>query len=71
MTADELAAIQEMHPTALARWYDKMLSLDKGQLIETLLVMMSAGELYEYIGQIEADIAKERANGDGPREATE
>ena len=61
MKIEELAAIQEMHPTALSVWMDRMHDLDKGQLIETLLTHMSAGELLETIGLIEADISESRS----------
>ena len=65
MKIEELAAIQEMHPTALSVWMDRMHDLDKGQLIETLLAHMSAGELLETIGLIEADISESRSEENG------
>lgn len=65
MKIEELAAIQEMHPTALSVWMDRMHDLDKGQLIETLLTHMSAGELLETIGLIEADISESRSEENG------
>jgi hypothetical protein len=60
MNAEELVAVKEMHPTALTIWHDRMHDLNKGQLIETLLVHMSAGSLLETIGVIEADMAEEK-----------
>tara|TARA_Y100000310_G_C20217970_1_gene594418 strand:- start:126 stop:326 length:201 start_codon:yes stop_codon:yes gene_type:complete len=60
MTIEELAAIQEMHPTALSVWVDRMHDKDKGQLISYLLEILSAGELLETLSQIEADIAESR-----------
>ncbi len=60
MNTEELVAVKDMHPTALRVWHDRMHDLNKGQLIETLLVYMEAGQLLEFIQLIEADIAEEK-----------
>jgi len=65
MTIEELAAIQEMHPTALSVWIDRMQDSDKGQLVEDLLKLLSAGELLETISEIEAGIAESRREENG------
>lgn len=60
MNSTDLKSLKVQFPTALTVWYDRMHDLNKGQLIETLLVHMSPAVLGAYLAMIDNEVAKER-----------
>tara|TARA_R110000803_G_scaffold38467_4_gene83227 strand:+ start:3045 stop:3254 length:210 start_codon:yes stop_codon:yes gene_type:complete len=60
MNTDDFKAIQASNPDAVRVWYGRMLDLNKGQLLETLIIHMDREFFSGLVLQINRDIEDSR-----------
>lgn len=60
MNTEEFATLKQAMPNATTVWYDRMHDLNKGQLIETLIVHMDPMKFSILLDTINRDIEASR-----------